>query len=145
MKALFTLFIVSLFTFGMAQNDAKITFEKTTHDFGTIEEGPTLTTKFEFKNEGKEPLILENVKASCGCTVPSWPKEPILPGQTSSIEVKYNTVKRPGSFNKSVTITSNATESTKVVYIKGNVTAAVEEETMPIVQPSNMLAPTITK
>lgn len=141
MRVLFTFVFFAAFSLLTAQSGAKIVFEKTTHDFGTSDEGPTLTTEFVFKNEGNEPLILENVKASCGCTVPSWPKEPILPGQSSSIKVNYNTAKRPGSFNKNITITSNATESTKVVYIKGNVVPVPEEETMPIKQSSNMLSP----
>jgi hypothetical protein len=141
MKALFTVLFVSALTIAMAQGGAKISFSNTTHDFGTLEEGPQAATEFVFKNEGTEPLILENVKASCGCTVPAWPKEPILPGETGSIKVNYNTSRRPGQFTKSITITSNADESTKVIYIKGNVVPAAEEETMPIKQPANMLAP----
>jgi hypothetical protein len=141
MKTYLTFLFAAVVAFAMAQGP-KITFEKTTHDFGNLEEGPQASYDFVFKNEGTEPLVLENVKASCGCTVPAWPKEPILPGQTGTIKVNYNTAKRPGQFNKSVTIISNATESNKVIYIKGNVEKAPEEETMPIKQPANMLAPT---
>jgi hypothetical protein len=80
------------------------------------------------------------VKASCGCTTPSWPKDPILPGEEGKILVTYNTARRIGSFNKSITITSNATETSKVLYISGKVNAVPEEETMPIKQPL-MMAP----
>ena len=128
-KALFSLlmiFVASAGTTAIAQevpNGAKIEFEKEVHDYGTIENGANGECSFEFKNTGNAPLIISNAKGSCGCTVPSWPKEPIAPGATATIKVKYDT-KRPGAINKSVTITSNATNSpTKVIRIKGNVKA----------------------
>lgn len=106
------------------QNGAKIEFKKDVHDYGTIENGANGECTFEFKNTGNAPLIISNAKGSCGCTVPSWPKEPIAPGASSKITVKYDT-KRAGAINKSVTITSNAVnEPTKVIRIKGNVLAA---------------------
>ena len=99
-----------------------ITFEKTDHDFGKINEADgRVTTIFTFKNEGMAPLVLSNVRASCGCTTPTWTKTPIEPGQTGDITVTYNPNGRPGRFQKTVTITSNATEATKKVYIKGEV------------------------
>lgn len=99
-----------------------ITFEKTEHDFGKIhEENGRVSVVFNFKNEGMSPLVLSNVRASCGCTTPTWTKEPVEPGQTGSITVTYNPNGRPGRFQKTVTITSNATEATKKVYIKGEV------------------------
>lgn len=102
-------------------NGAKIEFMKEVHDYGTIENGANGQCTFEFKNTGNAPLIISNAKGSCGCTVPSWPREPIAPGQTATISVKYDT-KRPGAINKSVTITSNATNApTKVIRIKGSV------------------------
>lgn len=105
----------------MAQQPV-ITFEKTEHDFGKINEGDgRVSTEFVFKNEGMAPLILSNVRASCGCTTPSWTKEPIEPGKTGTITVTYNPNGRPGRFQKTVTITSNASEATKKVYIKGEV------------------------
>lgn len=103
-------------------NAAAITFETDVVDYGTIEQGADGLREFKFKNTGKEPLIISNATGSCGCTVPTWPKEPIKPGESSSIKVKYDT-KRLGAINKSVTITSNATEATKVLRIKGNVIA----------------------
>ena len=98
-----------------------IVFEKTTHDYGTIAQGADGNSEFKFTNTGKAPLILSNVKASCGCTVPEWPKEPIAPGKTSSIKVKYNTA-TVGAFNKSITVNSNALNNTVMLQIKGNVT-----------------------
>lgn len=126
-KLLFSLAIAGI---GFFMNDAtaqevaagaKIEFSKEVHDYGTITQGGDGTCEFEFKNTGNAPLIISNAKGSCGCTVPEWPKEPIAPGASASIKVKYDT-KRPGAINKSVTITSNAVnEPTKIVRIKGTV------------------------
>lgn len=118
------------------QSKATINFENDIHDFGDIDEGPKVNYSFAFTNSGTEPLILSNVKASCGCTVPTWPREPIMPGAQGVIEVTYNTERRPGNFNKAITITSNAQTPTKVIYIKGNVKAHVEEETLPVKEKS---------
>ncbi len=105
----------------MAQQPV-ITFNETTHDFGKINEADgRVTTIFVFKNEGMIPLILSNVKASCGCTTPKWTKEPIEPGATGEITVTYNPNGRPGRFQKSITVTSNATEPTVRLNIKGEV------------------------
>ena len=98
-----------------------IKFEKIVHDYGTIVQGADGNSVFNFTNKGKSPLILSNVQASCGCTVPEWTKEPILPGKTGNIKVKYNT-NTVGAFNKSITVKSNAINSTVVLQIKGNVT-----------------------
>lgn len=108
--------------------------------FGEVAEGPQVTHEFKFTNNGKEPLVLSNVRASCGCTTPSWPKEPILPGKESTILVTYNTQGRPGPFTKSITITSNASEPNKIIYIKGEVVKAEPEKSVPVEQPS-LLAP----
>ena len=94
--------------------------EKEVHDFGKMKQHGDASTVFSFKNTGTEPLIISNAKGSCGCTVPTWPKEPIKPGESSVIKVKYDT-KRLGAINKSVTITSNAATPTKVVRIKGKI------------------------
>ena len=108
----------------VAQDGAKISFTKEVHDYGTIENGANGQCTFDFKNTGNAPLIIANAVGSCGCTVPTWPKEPIAPGAKASITVKYDT-KRTGAIDKSVTITSNAVDSpTKVIRIKGNVKAA---------------------
>ena len=111
------------------ENGAKIVFSKEVHDYGTIKNGADGTCSFEFKNTGNAPLILSNAKGSCGCTVPTWPKEPIAPGAKSVITVKYDT-KRAGAINKSVTITSNAVnEPTKTIRIKGTVLPVPESGT----------------
>jgi hypothetical protein len=103
-------------------NAPTMTFESEVVDYGTIEQGADGIREFKFVNNGKEPLIISNARGSCGCTVPTWPKEPIKPGESSVIKVKYDT-KRLGAINKSVTITSNAVSPTKVVRIKGKIIA----------------------
>ncbi|MFT5970027.1 MAG: hypothetical protein ACI8ZO_000532 [Flavobacteriales bacterium] len=112
-------------------NAAKIEFEKTLHDYGTIDKGANGAYEFKFTNTGKEPLFIQNAKGSCGCTVPSWPKEPIAPGATNVIKVKYDT-KRIGPFSKSVTITSNSNKKTEVIKIKGIVKNIPVEPTSPV-------------
>lgn len=111
-------------------NAAVMTFDDDVIDYGTIEQGADGVREFKFKNTGKEPLIISNATGSCGCTVPTWSKEPILPGKTGVISVKYDT-KRLGAINKSVTVTSNATEATKVLRIKGNIIAP---KTSPVIE-----------
>jgi|CXWJ01.1.fsa_nt_gi hypothetical protein len=101
-------------------NAAEISFEKDVHDFGTIPFDGNGNYDFKFTNTGKEPLVITNAAGSCGCTVPKWPKEPILKGQSGVINVHYDT-KRSGPFTKTVTITSNAKTASKVITIKGTV------------------------
>lgn len=112
-------------------NAPEITFEKDVYDYGTIKQGGEPNCEFKFKNTGKEPLIISSAKGSCGCTVPTYPKEPIMKGQTAVIKVHYDT-KRVGAFTKTVTLESNAKTATKVLTIKG-VVEAVEnaDQTMP--------------
>lgn len=106
----------------MAQGEPVITFEKTSHDFGKINEADgRVTTVFNFKNEGMTPLVLSNVRASCGCTTPKWTREPVEPGAVGTITVTYNPNGRPGRFSKTITVTSNAKEGTARLYIKGEV------------------------
>ena len=101
-------------------------FETDNHEFGIITEGEKVSYTFKFKNTGNAPLVISNASASCGCTVPEWSKEPIAPGATGSIRVKYDT-KRPGPINKSVTIDSNAINApSKVIKIVGEVGPAPE-------------------
>jgi hypothetical protein len=102
---------------------AKVEYDKDVHDYGTIEQGGNGECEFTLKNTGTEPLVIRNARGSCGCTVPTWPKEPIAPGASATIKVKYDT-KRVGVINKSVTVTSNASnEGTKILRIKGTVKA----------------------
>jgi hypothetical protein len=121
-------------------NAPKIVFKENEFDFKSVDEGPKITHEFIFTNKGKEALVLSNVKASCGCTTPVWPKEPILPGQEGKILVTYNTSGRPGPFTKSITITSNADEANKVITIRGAVTSVPEKNTVPVKE-GNMLNP----
>ena len=103
-----------------AQDKAKIVFDETTHDFGTFKESDGIqTTTFKFKNEGTVPLILNNVRASCGCTTPKWTREPVAPGAGGEIEVSYNPRNRPGAVNKTITVQSNAENPTVVLRITG--------------------------
>lgn len=95
-------------------------FETEVMDYGEIAHNSDGNRVFKFKNIGKTPLIITQVKGSCGCTVPTKPEEPIMPGETGEIKVKYAT-NRVGPFSKTVTITSNAFESTKVLKVKGRV------------------------
>ncbi len=130
-KLLFTLSILGTSLFGMnsllaqaaVESGAQITFEKETNDYGTIDQYSDGTCEFVFTNTGNAPLVISNAKGSCGCTVPTWPKEPIAPGETGKIKVHYDT-KRVGKFGKSVTLQSNATNApTKTIRIKGEVLA----------------------
>ncbi|MBQ6236760.1 MAG: DUF1573 domain-containing protein [Bacteroidales bacterium] len=99
----------------------KITFTEQEHNYGTIKKGGDGNCEFTFTNDGNEPLILSNVKASCGCTTPSWTKEPVMPGQTGTIKVRYNT-NNVGGFTKTITVTSNAINSPRITLkIKGKV------------------------
>jgi hypothetical protein len=101
-------------------NAPVITFEKTVHDYGTVAYGGDGVCSFKFTNTGKEPLILQQPQSSCGCTVPSWPKEPVLPGESNEIKVTYNT-KKVGPINKTVTVRSNAKNNNVVLRITGKV------------------------
>lgn len=121
-------------------NAAEINFETETIDYGTIEQGADGEREFVFTNTGKEPLIISNCKGSCGCTVPSWPKQPIAPGETASIKVKYDT-KRVGQFTKTVTVSSNAKTPSKTLRIRGVVQAAPKDpETVPMKKESGSSA-----
>lgn len=100
---------------------AQITFEKDMHDFNEVPMGGNTTYTFEFKNTGTEPLIINQVRWSCSCQLAEWPKEPILPGKSGLIKVRYDS-NRVGPINKSFTVFSNAmNEPSKNLFIKGKV------------------------
>lgn len=120
-----TFFVVN----GAVLAQGALKFEADKHDFGMIDEGLQAVHEFTFVNTGNAPIILSDVRASCGCTTPSWTKEPIAPGAKGSIKASYNSEGRPGTFVKSITITSNATEPSKIVYIKGVVDPKKEKPT----------------
>ena len=97
-------------------------FDQRTYEFGTVDEGDVIEGTFKITNTGKSDLVILSAKASCGCTVPSWPKEPIKPGDTAELTFKFNTRGKPNQQNKSITIKSNAEKTTEVLRIKGFVT-----------------------
>ncbi|MFD2917311.1 DUF1573 domain-containing protein [Psychroserpens luteus] len=120
MKKLVAILCVAFISFGaMAQEKvAKIEFKTDVIDYGTIEKGADGLRIFEFTNTGNAPLIISNAKSTCGCTVPNWPKEPIMPGQSGEIKVKYDT-KRVNPIRKTITVSSNADTPTVALKIKG--------------------------
>ncbi len=121
--SLVLMFSVLLTGLAFAQSSPNAEFNKKAHDFGTVkEEIGAITTQFEFTNTGNSPLIIQRVSASCGCTTPSYTKEPILPGKSGKIDVKYSTVARPGNFRKNVTVYTNVPDSVYVLTISGRVT-----------------------
>ncbi|MGI6073353.1 MAG: DUF1573 domain-containing protein [Fermentimonas sp.] len=124
MKRISLVFLLSVFAIGLAlAQQPQMKFVKNEHDFGTIkEEIGAVTTKFEFTNTGDSPLIIQRVSASCGCTTPSYTREPILPGKKGAISAKYSTVRRPGTFNKTIRVYTNVPDTVYVLTIKGNVT-----------------------
>jgi cyclophilin family peptidyl-prolyl cis-trans isomerase len=125
--------VIGLTGYSQLEKGSKIQFNKETHDYGIIKYNTDPYCVFEFKNTGNEALLITEARGSCGCTVPEWPKEPIAPGATGTIKVTYDT-KRVGSFQKSVTITSNAVDSpVKVVNIKGEV---LPENAAEVVNPN---------
>lgn len=123
MKTIFSLF-VALFAFVAVSYGQKGTmkFAKETHDFGKVEQGKPVTYVFEFKNTGTDPVVINDAAASCGCTKPSWTKEPVMPGKTGSVSATYNAATM-GQFTKSVTVTSNAEAGQTTLFLKGEVVA----------------------
>ena len=119
MKKLIVVALISLVGY-TASAQAKISFKNETVDYGKIVKGSDGVRVFEFTNTGDAELVITNVKSSCGCTVPKKPEEPIAPGASGSIEVKYDT-NRVGPIRKTVTVYSNADEPIKALKIKGEV------------------------
>ncbi len=122
MKKVILLAFVSLLSFAVQAQEktAKIEFKSETIDYGTIAKGSDGVRVFTFTNTGDAPLVITKVSSSCGCTIPKKPEEPIMPGDTGEIQVKYDT-KRVGPIRKAVTVISNADTPTKVLKIKGEV------------------------
>ena len=104
---------------------ASIAFKEkdNSHDFGTVPQGTPVSYVFNFTNTGKAPLVLSAVNASCGCTTPEWPKEPVAPGKSATIKATYNAA-NPGPFTKTITVVSNASTPNLVLTIKGEVKTA---------------------
>jgi len=120
-KVVMMLFVGILgFTINAQDAKAKIEFKQEIIDYGEITKGSDGVRKFEFTNTGTAPLIISRVYSSCGCTIPKKPEEPIAPGESGVIEVKYDT-KRVGPIRKTITVYSNAEEPTKAIKIKGTI------------------------
>jgi hypothetical protein len=110
--------------FAQSNKGAKIQFKQELYDYGNIKSGSNGYYEFKFTNTGTAPLQIANAKSSCGCLIAQWPKEPIKPGDSSSIIAKYNT-KVVGAINQSITVTSNAlNKPTVVLRVKGNVVSS---------------------
>jgi hypothetical protein len=125
---MFTLILGTSLVMGQSKKDKdEMAFDKVvegivTHDFGSIVYGANGTVDFTFTNKGKRDLIINKVESSCGCATPSWTKEPVKPGQTGTITVKYDT-KLAGPFNKTIAVYSNANNSPARLVIRGKVNA----------------------
>ena len=107
----------------------KMVFDNTTVDYGDIKKGSEPLRTASFTNKGNEPLVIKNARGSCGCTVPTWPKEPIMPGEKGVIEIRYDT-QREGAINKTVKIQTNEGEEEVTLFVKGNISAE-HDETVP--------------
>ena len=130
--------LVSLGAFAQEKKVAKIEFKTEVIDYGTIEKGANGIRTFEFTNTGNAPLVITNVKSTCGCTVPKKPKAPILPGETGEIEVKYDT-NRVNPIRKTITVFSNAERPTVALKIKGlvvdpNKTSVLEKKEKSLIE-----------
>ena len=117
---LFTLIIFFTLSLKSQEKIAEVTFEKTLIDYGIIDHGVDGKRTFNFKNTGTAPLIFNRIYSSCGCTIPKKPEKPILPGESGSIDVEYDT-KRTGAFQKAITVNSNAVNSNIILRIKGEI------------------------
>jgi hypothetical protein len=122
MKKLFSIVLAFGLTWSVvkAQNAPVMTLEKNEVDYGTIAQGSDPFRIFKFKNTGKSPLVIQNAQGSCGCTLPEYPKQPIMPGEGAEIKVRYDT-NRMGDFTKTVTLTTNEPTPTRILTIKGKV------------------------
>ena len=147
MKSILVLFVLGLMSFSMIAQQAepqtaevktteevkpgpKMELESTTVNYGEIEQGSDPLRSVKFTNTGTEPLIIKNAKGSCGCTVPTYPREPIAPGETAEIEIRYDT-KRLGSINKTVKISTNDPTGEYVLRVKGKISPKPEQEGLP--------------
>ena len=122
-KFLFSLLLVAAFSSAVAQDqpaatpasNAKVKFENITHNFGNVIEGQIARYDFKFTNTGTDPLVLSNVQASCGCTSPKWPRDPIAPGASAVVTAEYNSSGRPGNFTKNIFVYSNGGDVTLTI------------------------------
>lgn len=129
-RILSTICLMAVMIAVFAAGIAEIKFNETSHDFGSFpENAPKVTCKFKFTNTGDGPLVIHQAIASCGCTVPQYPKEPIKPGESGEITVTYNGAgKFPGHFRKSITLRTNAKQEVVRLYVEGEMTAVENAE-----------------
>lgn len=111
---------------------ATVAFAETTHEFGKINEGDVVEHTFAFTNTGSTPLIIQDAKASCGCTIPKKPEQPVAPGETGEIQVRFNSQGKPGMQNKTITVTANTQPATTRLFIKADVTPKGEPVAGPV-------------
>lgn len=104
-----------------SDGNPQFNFSEEKHNFGKIQEGTVAKHDFEFTNTGDAPLVITSAKGSCGCTVPSWPREPIAPGESGKIHVEFNSSNRTGTQTKQVTLTANTTPNKKILRINAQV------------------------
>jgi hypothetical protein len=109
-----------------SDKQAKFKFESEEFNFGTIKQGESVTHEFKFTNTGSEPLIITSAQGSCGCTVPVYPKEPIMKGQTGVIKVTFNSAGKFGIQDKTITLASNAQQNPMIIHVKGTIEKAAE-------------------
>ena len=121
----FIMFALCISVMAMAQKGAEIKFDKTSHNFGKFsEKAPVKECVFTFTNVGDKPLVINQAVASCGCTVPSYTKQPIQPGAKGEIKVTYNGAgKFPGHFKKTITVRTNGTVEMTRLYVEGDMTS----------------------
>ena len=119
------------------KNAADMVFDAEEFNYGTIKQGESVTHEFTFINNGKEDLIITNAQGSCGCTVPVWPKEPMKKGVKGTIKVTFNSAGKMGLQDKTVTITSNAKNSPRILHLKGTVEAPAPAPTETKEAPKN--------
>ncbi|MCX6292576.1 MAG: DUF1573 domain-containing protein [Bacteroidetes bacterium] len=112
-------------------NQGDFKFNEEEFNFGSIKQGDVVTHEFDFTNNGNEPIIISSAAGSCGCTVPTWPKEPITKGQKSTIKVTFNSAGKMGMQDKTVTINSNAKQNPMVIHMKGTVEKPAEQPAEP--------------
>lgn len=122
-------------------NKAEMTFTEDEFNFGTIKQNDLVNHEFVFTNTGKEPLVITEAHGSCGCTVPQWPKVPIKKGEKGSIKVAFNSSGKMGMQDKTITITSNAASSPKILHLKGTVLSKEEAESNTPFKKDNSLSP----
>jgi Protein of unknown function (DUF1573) len=130
MKKLFFLTLIAFLMSGIMaqQRNAAISFNSENFDFGQIKEGAgSATHKFEFTNTGSQPLVITNVTTSCGCTSPAWTREPVMPGAKGFVSATYDVKGRPGKFEKTISVSSNADRSMVVLKISGDVTQSLDQ------------------